>query len=260
MKSGYDQHFRKVKQAARGETPSARPQSTRASAPRPAPGVDAAVSALTKAKKKRPRKSAPWGFIVFSMIGLATAVMGILHAEEVESFAQRVEVGWMGQARAAETAPAASAPAAAAPATAESASTANREPAAAVSVDHLTKLNDRKKQLDAREAEIVRQEGELAKMKTEMEERLKELAQMRGDISAMLSDRLKADDSKVDNLVQMYSNMKPPQAAKVFESMDEDLAVEILVRMKKKNAAEIMNLLPPGKAQMFTERYAGYKK
>jgi len=54
--------------------------------------------------------------------------------------------------------------------------------------------------------------------------------------------------------------MKPAQAAKVFETMDEDLAVEILGKMKKKNAAEVMNLIKPEKAQVFSEKYAGYKR
>lgn len=258
MKSGYDQHFRKVKQAAKGEAPGARPASSKVRVPAGG-SPDAALNALLKAKKKKSRRGPPWGFIVFSMVGLFTAVLGMMHAEEVESFAQRVEIGWMGTARAADAAPAAATPAVPTAAPAAASIEAGREPAA-VEIDHLAKLNDRKKQLDAREAEIVRQEGELAKMKAELEQRMKELGEMRGEISAMLSDRVKTDDSKVENLVQMYTNMKPPQAAKVFESMDEDLAVEILVRMKKKNAAEIMNLLPPGKAQLFTERYAGYKK
>jgi flagellar motility protein MotE (MotC chaperone) len=60
-------------------------------------------------------------------------------------------------------------------------------------------------------------------------------------------------------LVQVYSNMKPNQAAKVFETMDEDLVIEILGRMKKKNAADILNLVKVDKAQKFSERYAGYR-
>jgi flagellar motility protein MotE (MotC chaperone) len=58
----------------------------------------------------------------------------------------------------------------------------------------------------------------------------------------------------------MYSNMKPQQAAKVFETMDEELAVEIIGRMKKKNAAEIMNLIKAEKAQIFSEKFAGYRR
>ncbi|WP_221932208.1 MotE family protein [Ectopseudomonas mendocina] len=94
----------------------------------------------------------------------------------------------------------------------------------------------------------------------ELEKRLKELEEMRSKISGILEDRVKADDEKVDTLVQMYTNMKPPQAAKVFETMDEDLAIEILGRMKKKNAADIMNLLKPEKAQILSEMFAGYKR
>ena len=53
--------------------------------------------------------------------------------------------------------------------------------------------------------------------------------------------------------------MKPQSAAKVFEEIDEDLAVEVLGKMKKKQMAEILNLLKPDKAQRLSERFAGYK-
>jgi flagellar motility protein MotE (MotC chaperone) len=93
-----------------------------------------------------------------------------------------------------------------------------------------------------------------------LEKRLQELEQTRKVISQVLEEKVQTDDKKVETLVQMYSNMKPQQAAKVFETMDEDLAVEILGRMKKKNAAEIMKLIKAEKAQIFSEKYAGYKR
>jgi flagellar motility protein MotE (MotC chaperone) len=54
--------------------------------------------------------------------------------------------------------------------------------------------------------------------------------------------------------------MKPQQAAKVFETIDEDLAVEVLTKMKKKSAADILNLLKADRAQSLSEKYAGYKR
>jgi len=75
----------------------------------------------------------------------------------------------------------------------------------------------------------------------------------------MLQDRVKTDATKIENLVQIYSNMKPNQAAKVFETMDEDLVIEILAKMKKKTAADVLNLMKAEKAQLFAERYAGYR-
>ena len=81
----------------------------------------------------------------------------------------------------------------------------------------------------------------------------------RTKISSVLEEKIKADDVKVETLVQMYSNMKPPQVAKVFETLDEDLVIEILSRMKKKVAGDILNLVKPEKAQIFAERFAGYR-
>ena len=101
---------------------------------------------------------------------------------------------------------------------------------------------------------------ELQAQKSELDKRMKELEDVRRGISSVLEDKVKVDDKKVDTLVLMYSDMKAPQAAKVFETMDEDLAVEILGRMKKKNAADIMNLLKPEKAQVLSEKFAGYKR
>ncbi len=53
--------------------------------------------------------------------------------------------------------------------------------------------------------------------------------------------------------------MKPNQAAKIFETMDEDLVIEILTKMKKKTAADILNLIKVEKAQLFAEKFAGYR-
>ena len=39
-----------------------------------------------------------------------------------------------------------------------------------------------------------------------------------------------------------------------------DLAVEILTKMKNKNAAEILNMMDPEKAKHLSERFAGFKE
>ena len=82
---------------------------------------------------------------------------------------------------------------------------------------------------------------------------------MRQEISKILKNRIDMDNEKINKLVDFYSNMKPAQAAQVFAEINEDLAVEVLGRMKKKNAAAIMNLLKPDKAQVLSEKFAGYR-
>ena len=101
--------------------------------------------------------------------------------------------------------------------------------------------------------------AEIEKQKIEIEEKVKKIEETRSKISSVLEEKIKTDDAKIDTLVQMYSSMKPQQVAKVFETLDEDLVIDILGRMKKKVAGDILNLVKPEKAQIFAERFAGYR-
>lgn len=121
-------------------------------------------------------------------------------------------------------------------------------------------LEERKRQLDAREGEIKKLEEELHKQKMELDKKLAQLDQLRGQIGNQLEERVKTDSEQVDKLVAFYSGMKPQKAAKIMETINEDLAIEVLKKMKKKEASEIMNMLEPAKAQKLSERFAGYRK
>lgn len=125
---------------------------------------------------------------------------------------------------------------------------------------HLSHLRDRKKELDLREEELNKMEAALNAQREEVEKKLVELEDVRRKISSVLEEKVQADDQKIENLVQFYSSMKAPQAAKIIETIDEDLAVKVMARMKKKTAADIMNLLRPEKAQTISEKYVGYRK
>lgn len=271
MKSGYDQFFKNARKVAdeNGSGKAGMKFHKNPSAPRlhldlASEDIEQQIRRrmkMTAPKKRKKRTSVPWKMMGVSFMGLLLALWGFQNHEEVERLVKRIEFQMTGEAIAENTP--------AKPVAAAAAADAKIDPAAeqktsanmtAEDLDHLTKLNDRKKELDAREEELGRQEVELQTQKTELDKRLKELEEMRGKISSMLEERVKADDQKIDTLVQMYSNMKAPQAAKVFETMDEDLVVELLGRMKKKNAADIMNLLKPEKAQIISEKYAGYKR
>lgn len=271
MKTGYDQFFKNARKVAdeNGGAPvkfTKNPSATRLHLDLSSEDVEQQLRRRMKMsapKKKKKKSGVHWKMAGFSFLGLVLAVVGFQNHEEIDNILKRVEITMTGEA-VAETAPTKSPakPADKKEDTAAAEKEAETKAAALSSdeIDHLTKLNDRRKELDAREEELNRQEVELQAQKVELDKRLKELEDMRGKISNMLETRVKADDQKVDTLVQMYTNMKAPQAAKVFETMDEDLVVEILGRMKKKNAADIMNLLKPEKAQIISEKYAGYKR
>lgn len=220
-------------------------------------------------KRPKLKKGNSWKFTLISFIGLIVAVGGLLYMDEVESFVKKIEISLLGPARAETKSPEAKkmnqekdneVNKVEKVEKTENVENITRKVFSNEEINHFSKLNERKRELDAREEELNRLDAELQVQKADIEKKMSELESTRRSIASVLNDRVKADNEKVDVLVQVYSTMKPQQAAKVFETMDEDLAVEILGRMKKKNSAEIMNLLKAEKTQIFSEKFAGYKK
>lgn len=246
MKTGYDQHFKKLKQS---------------------PRLNEAIlqKALKSTVPKKPKRSFP---VMPMMSFLLIAGAGLLFLENfdvIEENLKNIEIGVSTAVASSETDKTTEPAKAAEPALiVEKGSEVVAKPVVveakkADDADYLFKLAERKKQLDQREEELNKLAEQLEKQKTEIASQLQKLEDTRSKISTTLQERIKADDSKVETLVQMYSNMKPAQAAKIFETLDEDLVIEILGRMKKKNAAEILNLIKTEKAQVFAERYTGYR-
>ena len=239
MKSGYDQFFVKAKENSVPTELKAKPSKY-------------AHMVLKKRAEKNKNKTSFPMTPIFSFAACIFVVFLLIEKfDDIESYVSKIEIG-LGTAQA-ETATAA------APTSPAEAPVATMSENKEDSADYLFKLAERKKELDLREEELNKKASEIVKQKLEIEAKLKQLEESRGKIAGMLKERINSDSQKVDNLVQVYSNMKPIQAAKVFESMDEDLVIEILGRMKKKNAADILNLVKIEKAQKFSERYAGYR-
>lgn len=256
MSQSYDQFFKKVKQNNTQRTDKK--------------SVDVAAIAQQmkktksdKTKARKDRKFPATQFFLFLLFS-GTFFLAIENFEHIEGYIKKIEIG-LGEAQAAEkidsktdskpTAEGASGEAQ----PSGSADVAKVEAKTPDESDFLFKLAERKKELDQREEDLNKKAAEIAKQKQDIESKLIQLEDYRAKISSLLKERIAADSSKVDTLVQVYSNMKPIQAAQVFEKMDEDLVIEILSRMKKKSAADILNLIKTEKAQVFAEKYAGYR-
>jgi flagellar motility protein MotE (MotC chaperone) len=125
---------------------------------------------------------------------------------------------------------------------------------------HLLNLAERKRELDVREQDLLKLEKEIEEKNSMINERLNELKKIREQIASVLKSKVDEDNKKIDHLVDVYSAMRPGQVAKIFEDLDEELAVRVLSKMKKKSAADILNLMKVEKARKFTELYTGFER
>ncbi len=238
-------------------------------------GVRKALPApLRRAQKETKGKKSRVNPLMLSLtaFGFLVTVAGTFYFDEIERFLRKIDIGVFARAAAEEATkektkenknegagierPAT---------TADAAQNTTGKQAGDATVDeieinHFARLRERKKELDKREEDLNKLEVEIAQQRQEVEQKLKELEDVRRKISSVLEEKVQIDEQKVENLVQFYSNMKAPQAAKIVETIDEGLAVQVIAKMKKKNAADIMNLLKPEKAQAISEKYVGYRK
>jgi flagellar motility protein MotE (MotC chaperone) len=285
--SGYDQFFKEANKAARPTQKASSKPTFKLPKQEQRPGtaedrLRREIALRAKGRRKasmRKRQAFPVLPAIIAVVALISCTIGFVRPDLADQIFSHVDFGFFGKANAADAVKKDAKPVVAKP-SADAAKTAETKDAVAAKpvetakaempadfrtwtdeeLSFFNKLNDRKKELDVREADLGKLEEELQKQKAELDTKLKQLEAMRADISKTLKSRVEVDQEKVEKLVQFYSTMKPQQAAKVIESLNEDLAVEVMDKMKKKSAAEIMNALKPEKARRLSEMLTGYQR
>ncbi len=104
-----------------------------------------------------------------------------------------------------------------------------------------------------KEQELARREQEILMLQKQMEQRLEELQSAERKVQGMLKEAKDVEASKVNNLTNMYVNMKPRQAGAALENLDEGIAAKILISMRSKQAGEILSYMNPAKTAQLTE-------
>ena len=271
MKNGYEQFFKSAKKAKK--------IASNSEIGRSAQKAETAEEYLRKAlkikdsKNKQSQRQPPKLAISILMILTLVAGLGYFFPDEISESLGKIEISFLTNVLAVEASNSSAKSANSAEtngvAGADVASTGEKSSTLACpenkgfteeELSHFNRLNERKNELDRREAELSLLEEELHKQKSEIEGRITKLEKIREEVAGVLKDRVEVDQQRVNTLVDFYSNMKPKQAAEIFSNLNEDLAVEVLGKMKKKNAAEIMNLLPATKAKTLSEKFTGYKR
>lgn len=114
------------------------------------------------------------------------------------------------------------------------------------------RLSERREVLEAREAELDMRESLLAATEQRIEERVAELKQLESRLNQLIEKRDEAEAARFQNLVSMYENMKPKDAAKVFEGLDTRILVEVAADIDPRRMGEIIAKMSTDAAQRLT--------
>lgn len=121
----------------------------------------------------------------------------------------------------------------------------------------LDAVKQRQNQLDQKEQKLASLGQALEQSKLELATQLQDLIQAEADLSKTLTVAKTAAQSDLSQLADVYTAMKPKQAAAVFEEMDPDFASGFLALMPAETAAHILAGMTPAKAYALSAILAG---
>ncbi|MGE5502939.1 MAG: MotE family protein [Actinomycetota bacterium] len=145
---------------------------------------------------------------------------------------------------------------AAAPAQAPATNAADQGGMSQTEMDVLQKLVERRNALDARERDIERREALMKAAEDQIERKVSEMKSLQNTIEGLLRQYNDQEDNKMRSLVKIYENMKPKEAAKIFEQLDMNIMLEVVERMKEQRVAPILAEMDPSKARAVTSELA----
>ena len=110
--------------------------------------------------------------------------------------------------------------------------------------------------LAEREAELDSREMQLKTLQDEVDKKLAAMQKLRKELLKLLNRKQEEEGRRVGELSGIYEKMEPTKAARLIKALDKQLAIELLLGVKKKVAGEILNNLDPKFATALTKAFA----
>lgn len=104
--------------------------------------------------------------------------------------------------------------------------------------------------------EMENKKNELKRLEGEVDKKIEQLNQLRVQVEKLLEQKEAEEQKRTLELAKMYEKMTADKAAVVLGTIDQQLAISILAKMKTKSAAKILNNMEREKAAKLTTAFS----
>jgi flagellar motility protein MotE (MotC chaperone) len=104
--------------------------------------------------------------------------------------------------------------------------------------------------------DLENKKKELKRLESEVDKKLEQLNQLRVRIEKLTAEKDAKELKRIQDLAKVYEKMSPEKAATVLVTIDQELAIAILAKMKIKSAAKILNNIEREKAAKLTTAFS----
>jgi flagellar motility protein MotE (MotC chaperone) len=129
-----------------------------------------------------------------------------------------------------------------------------------VEVDLLQRLSARRDELNSWEKDIKMKESLLEATEVRLDRKIDEIQGMQASLRTLLDEYSKHEEAEIRSLVKIYENMKPKDAAQIFDEMEMPILLLVVDKMSERKAAPILALMTPAKAKDLTVELADQRK
>ena len=120
----------------------------------------------------------------------------------------------------------------------------------------LERLQTRRQELDTRSREMEMRESLLKAAEKRLEDKVSELKEAEGRVNTAMGTRDKVEAERFKGIVTMYENMKPKDAARIFDRLDMKILVDVSTQIKPAKMSEILAQMSPDNAERLTVELA----
>jgi flagellar motility protein MotE (MotC chaperone) len=113
-------------------------------------------------------------------------------------------------------------------------------------------LTERRDQLEQRSRTLDSREALIKVAEQRVDQKIKEMETLRAQLQTMVSQVSSTQQAQIENLVKIYETMKPKEAARIFETLDLQILLGVVQKMKPQRTSAIMAEMKPEKAKEIT--------
>jgi len=128
--------------------------------------------------------------------------------------------------------------------------------ASASEVDVVNSLAKRRRELDARDAQLTIQANMIAATEARVDAKINQLKQLQAQINTLVAQRDEAQKQQIASLVKAYSTMKAKDAARIFDNLPDSVLVPVAHDMKSDILALVLANMNSESAKALTVKLA----
>ncbi len=116
----------------------------------------------------------------------------------------------------------------------------------------LQDLSKRRDELNKRAEAVGQREALLKAAGVEIDRKIAEMNKIRSQLEDLLNKQKTAENARIDSLVKIYENMKPKNAADIFNAMKMADLLPVISKMNERRSSPILAAMDPDKAREVT--------